>query len=578
MAPNKSRSETIGSGGSGGSGGEASQGGGGGGGGDSARAQPTSARSAATSGKAPPQSGGAARATYSRPRPADTGAGNGGTNGTSFTATSGGAGTSNGGRGRSAVGESLIDATAYPLLTEQINPSARTGGFGGGGDRLTDFAQTVNTALQAVLGWQPRENDARGFTGALSQSFDLRDVEGHVEWSWTPRTYAVQTDLAGGITGAQASLLTRAKQAVDASLPLLDGLYPLSVEADPEDSAALRSLVRGQMLELVNELGTLGGPRVARVDEIFALLLGRRAGAGLTGTASSGADPTSPDPAATPPGGPMPAPTARVTLAEGLRLQFRGPSEIEGTLGLMRGLFGLGSGKFVNTVDEEQDLTNFRILADYLIGLERSWLENRQFFTRSQGKTPFFGTQLVLLSRQLSVIGESVGEVRFSLDSVFIGPLERQTLLVVPRTFCQTPNGDGGDFVGPPPALDVVGELSRTTTGQGTVVARDVTWWVRLHDELFVEELLSWIEGFAGKEGPGLIQNGGKLGVERIFTPTASRLYLLTLGMLCPDNPEQLPEGFFTARVRRSFHELAMQLGQLVRLSKHIKHRVELEF
>ena len=479
------------------------------------------------------------------------------------------------GRGRSQVAESLIDATAYPLLTEQINPSARSGGFGGGGagDRATDFGQTVNTALQSVLGWQPRDNDARGFTGALTQSFALRDVEGHTEWSWTPRTYAVQTDLAGGITGAQASLLTRAKQAVDASLPLLDGLYPLSTEADPEDSAALRALVRGQMVELVSELGTLGGPRVARVDEIFALLLGRRAGASLTGALAS-----SPTASATVTSGAAPAAgsPSRIAVAEGLRLHFRGPSEIEGTLGLMRGLFGLGSGKFVNTVDEEQDLTNFRILADYLIGLERSWLENRQFFTRAQGRTPFFGTQLVLLARQLSVIAESVTELRFALDSVFIGPLERQTLLVVPRTFSGSSNGHG-DFEGQPLPLDLVGELATTGKGQDQVVAHDVTWWVRVQDEIFVEELLSWIEGFASTEGPSLIQNGGKLGVERIFTPTVARLYALTLGMLCPENVEQLPEGFFTARVRRSFHELAMQLGQLGRLAKNIKHRVEIE-
>ena len=56
--------------------------------------------------------------------------------------------------------------------------------------------------------------DPKGFLGALNQSFTVTEVEGHIESKWTPRTYAVQTDLAGGITGAQASLYSRAKDAL----------------------------------------------------------------------------------------------------------------------------------------------------------------------------------------------------------------------------------------------------------------------------------------------------------------------------------------------------------------------------
>ena len=76
-----------------------------------------------------------------------------------------------------------------------------------------------------MLGWKLKDGDPKGFTGALTQSFTLAEVEGHIESRWTPRTYAVQTDLSGGITGAQASVYSRAKDALDQSLPLLDGLY-----------------------------------------------------------------------------------------------------------------------------------------------------------------------------------------------------------------------------------------------------------------------------------------------------------------------------------------------------------------
>ena len=81
--------------------------------------------------------------------------------------------------------------------------------------------------------------------------------------------------MSGGITGAQASVYQRAKDALDQSLPLLDGLYPLFKEAKDEDVAALRAMVRSQFTDLVNELGLMGGPRIARVTQLFFLLLGQ---------------------------------------------------------------------------------------------------------------------------------------------------------------------------------------------------------------------------------------------------------------------------------------------------------------
>jgi len=61
----------------------------------------------------------------------------------------------------------------------------------------------------------------------------------------------------------------------------------------------------------------------------------------------------------------------------------------------------------------------------------QSWISNGQFFVFGPPSQPaFYGTQLVLISRQFSVILETVNEVRFALDSVFIGPSERQTLLL----------------------------------------------------------------------------------------------------------------------------------------------------
>ena len=37
----------------------------------------------------------------------------------------------------------------------------------------------------------------------------LAMIGGHSEVTWTPRTYAVQSDLSGGVTGGQAGLYDR---------------------------------------------------------------------------------------------------------------------------------------------------------------------------------------------------------------------------------------------------------------------------------------------------------------------------------------------------------------------------------
>jgi hypothetical protein len=186
----------------------------------------------------------------------------------------------------------------------------------------------------------------------------------------------------------------------------------------------------------------------------------------------------------------------------------------------------------------------------------------------------------VLLSRQLSVISESVNEIRFALDSVFIGPLERQTVLVIPREITPQPPGsrppEDSDFDQPPPSLEQVRVTHRVDSknDQVELEALDARWWVIVHPELFIEELLSWIESFATTEGPEVIRSGGKLGVQQVVTPTARRLLSLTKGMLTPKNHRHIPDGFFTPRVRRAFHELAGQLFQFVELAKNIHHRI----
>ena len=397
------------------------------------------------------------------------------------------------------VTRDVEDAISYPILTEEISgrPSPvgipATGGTSGGGSNL---GQVAMKAVTDVLGWKVNSADPKGFIGALTQSFTLQDVEGHVESTWTPRTYAVQTDLGGGITGAQASLYTRAKDALDSALPLLDGLYPLDPEADPEYVRSLREMARSQMTEIVRELGVVGLPSILRIDTYFGILLGQN-------PAELNSTPVIFD-----------------------------PDAVDGTLGQLRDTYGIyfSGNPYNNSVLDEQDITNFRMISDYMTSLMQSWVANRQFFVVSAKMPAFFGTQLVLISRQFNVIAETVNEVRFALDSVFIGPNERQTLLL--------------EFNDP-----------------------------NLLPSMFLEDIFEEVENFATNEGPRLLRDGGKISVTNNILPVVRSLRRLIRQAHEPRNIGQLPDGFRTARVRHALDDLKDQLDALIHLTEQVEQQ-----
>src|ERR1700722_12188427 len=166
------------------------------------------------------------------------------------------------------------DAVTYPILTRDVTspPSDGTGASKPGGGASLDSIAT--SSIRQLLGWRFRTDDTAGFLAALSKTFLLKEVEGHVEWDVQPQNYMVQAD-PGEVTGAQASIYARAKVALDQSLPLLNGLTLLGVPtADPEDMQATRAIIQTELTALVSELGVVGGPRVQRVDSFFSQLLG----------------------------------------------------------------------------------------------------------------------------------------------------------------------------------------------------------------------------------------------------------------------------------------------------------------
>ena len=376
-----------------------------------------------------------------------------------------------------------------------------------------------------MLGWRPKPSDPKGFLSALTQSFDSLQVEGHTEYKWNERSYAAQvtTDM-GAVTGAQASIYARAKVAIDQSLPLVQGLYALSPMVLQEDIESIRSLVVRELNLLGAELGIVGGPRVQRVDELFRLLINVKPG-------------------------PLTIPPAEV----------KNPEQVEGHIGELGGRLSLRR-NFINTIQDEQNFTNFLIVIDYVQGLKQSWETYRPYFARSPGAEPFFGTQLVLLSRSLTAVGEAVQEVNFAMDSVFLGPAERQTIELHFRkqtiTLPWVPGNPTTGRTGPPYRIPYTFDPDAAP--------------------LFIAELLDWTAALPSESAP-MLDDSGKDGLIAVFTNVNKLRKLVHGARMQPagaQSPNQpLPAGYRTPRVQRALGELAESLDEAAKLAGEIKAR-----
>jgi hypothetical protein len=388
------------------------------------------------------------------------------------------------GSGSRQVREAFTDLAAYPVLTEEVSttgaPAPVAGGLGGGA-AAPGYGQAVDQVIRDVLGWRPG-GDVAGFQAALSGAFQLREVEGHTEWTWQQRGYAVQADM-GALTGAQASIYARAKSALDQILPLLAGLTPLNPALfPPQDLEAIRTVITTELAELVGELGLEGGPRIQRVDELFGLLLGDKVGS-----------------------------------------KNLNPDVIRGQLGVLRDRFGLTLDE-VDTVDEERIVTNFRIVVEQVLTLQASWSTDRDLLTPLDPRASF-GTILIWLSRSLEAVVDSVSDLNFALDSVFVDAAQRQVVEL--------------KFPGEP--------------------------------VLLLSDLLDWVVRASRDEGPRLIQDAGKDGVFA-FAPVLRRLHGLVRSTRQAARKEPgLPHGMRTPRVDRALQVLVAQLSEAADLAGQVR-------
>ena len=399
------------------------------------------------------------------------------------------------------VREDLTDLASYPVLTEEITttgaPAPADGGRPG-----TGYGQAVEQVMRDVLGWRPSA-DVGGFQAALAGAFQLKEVEGHTEWKWQQRGYAVQADM-GALTGAQASIYARAKSALEQIQPLLAGLTPLNPALyPPQDLETIRTVVTAELTELVSELGIEGGPRIQRVDQLFDELLG---------------------PSGNPPN--------------------MDPDRVRGQIGLLRDRFGLTVDQ-VKTLDEERIVTNFRVVVDQALALNASWRTDRDLFSRDvfSGKASqtSFGTTLIWLSRSLEAVSESVDDLNFALDSVFVDAAQRQVIEL------RFGHGSAGVRSGLP---------SPGRPGEVPIILSD---------------LLDWVVRACRDEGPRMIQDAGKDGVVA-FSRVLRELQKLVRGTIQLSlTDRRLPDGLRTPRVKRAFQVLAKQLREAANLASSVR-------
>ncbi|HIK39301.1 hypothetical protein [Thermoleptolyngbya sp. M55_K2018_002] len=392
---------------------------------------------------------------------------------------------------------------------DQIHRTGRMASVSAATNAGGDLQGIVESALGGILGHIQRTDNPKTLVDTLTQTFTARQVDGRTVYDWNPQSVSVRaSDLGGGITGAQASLYHRAKTAIQDGIRLLNALTPLKPSADRENMEATRSIIRTEMQELLAELGARGGPRILRVDNLFQLLLGEDLDSGN--------------------------------------------QRPDGQLKKLAEYFGLVRGQ-INTVEEEQNYSNFLTLKDYLQSLRRSWVDYKR--TQHSSAGAYIGTQLVRLSQALAVVAESVQEVYRIMELFFLGPEERLSVYIdftraeADEEEIEIPYGS------PRPAFPL-------PDGTGYPLAETA----KLGDSMSVEGLLNWVWRFASEEGPMLAKSGGKLGI-RVISETSDRLMVLTQATTYAPIPNA---AFRREGVIRALRDLAYQLYQVRQLAEQV--------
>ncbi len=180
------------------------------------------------------------------------------------------------------------------------------------------------------------------------------------------------------------------------------------------------------------------------------------------------------------------------------------PDHVQGHLGTLRDRFGL-TVAYVDTIDEERIVTNFRIVVEQVLSLKESWDSDQKLLSVLNSRTSL-GTILIWLSRGLEAVCESVDDLTFALDSVFVDAAQRQVIQL--------------DFTG----LSV--ELPELPLSKGKTFT-ETKRFEHQQAPLLLSDLLDWVVRACRDEGPRIVQDAGKDGV-LAFAPVLGEARILS--------------------------------------------------
>lgn len=296
--------------------------------------------------------------------------------------------------------EKLADAyefgSTYPVVTTPSSPQA-----GAASAPESSLQRHVTQAIQGVLGRSFKQGDHRSFKAALEVSFEYREVEGRPAYAWKPRAYPAvgATDIGGGISGAQYTLVSFAAGMHQQARPLIDDLHSLVPDVDEENFEAVKAIFSTAFDEFVGELSREGGPRAARANALSQSIFDSNAGTGYL---------------------------VQLGVLLGM-LSVSTNTKTGAVTAKTRGGRVLFVRDNVVTSAEEGYLTNFIAVSSYYFAVADSW---KLFFDNFFKEKTDLGGRLLDIERQLAVVEDGVGEVFVAMDSVNVDQAERLVTII----------------------------------------------------------------------------------------------------------------------------------------------------
>lgn len=408
--------------------------------------------------------------------------------------------------GPTGIRQGISYLTGFPFQVYD-GISAPPGGGGAATGAPTARAM-VDAQMRAILGRSTGSGGVAGTLAALDRSFTMDQQRGVDVWVWQPRSYAVQSDIGAGVTGRQASIARLAGTIADEITPLVDGLTPLVPEdsVNPDEIDAARSIFDESLPAFVTEIGLDGGPRITRalglLQDVATQLqaLGMLLGALGEHPRGGGVDLSDPTTWVRP----------RRLLAPGIGFPWDA---------LDPQTWWPPDERYVVTVADEQDLTDYRIAFDRLSVLVAQFQAGYMAGGLPGAQPQDRGMLIVLLQRALDASAEAAQATQDALDSVNLGPDEREVIY-----------------------LDATG--------------------------LSVDDALTWATSFPSDEAPPLLQDGGRLGARSILARTQAIVASVNLIQNPQNAPSPLPDGLSHPRVVYALRLLADALGDVVNAAR----------